>query len=344
MASNDDNDFYPLLVGFVGTSPEDKSVQELHQTLEKGLAVGVIFFRHNIENPDQIRVLNASFRALKTPTPILLALDQEGGRVQRLGAQNSFKNFPSAWDVAQMTLEEAASLYKDFAIQVKDAGFNYVLGPVVDLHHPDSQAIGGLARAYSADPQKIADFARAFIQAHRDQGIATSIKHFPGHGLARGDTHQGLVDVTQTFQAEELTPFQMLVEEKMADSVMVAHVHHTDWDPDYPASISPHIVEKILREGWGYDGVVVTDDLHMGAIVDTLKDPVFVGAKAARAGNDLLLFSNNKLAAQGQEGIQDITLTYLQEGIKQMLGEDYAQICARAKRRILTLSQTLWRD
>jgi beta-N-acetylhexosaminidase len=339
-----ENNFYPLLVGFVGTSPEDEGVQELHRALEKGLAVGVIFFRHNMETPDQIRLLTASFRALKTPEPLLLALDQEGGRVQRLGAQNGFKNFPCALDVAQMTYGAAACLYKDFAIQVKDTGFNYVLGPVVDLHHPDSQAIGALERAYSADPWKSTDYARLFIQAHRDQGIATSIKHFPGHGFARGDTHRGLVEITHTFQDEEFIPFQLLVKEKMADSVMVAHVHHKGLDPDYPASLSPHIVEKILRDDWGYDGVVVTDDLHMGAIVDTFKDPIFVGAKAALAGNDLLLFSNNKLAAQGQEGIQHMTLAHLQEGIKQMLGEDYAQICARAKNRVLKMNQTLWRD
>ena len=288
LASTDEGDYYPLMVGFSGTHPEGQQVEELKDALARGLISGVIFFRHNIVDPEQVLALTAAFKEVGTPLPPLLALDQEGGRVQRLSSQNGFESFPSAKEMGEKTQEERQELYKRFARQVRSAGFNYVLGPVVDLHKDAAPAIGALSRSFGEDPEHVSACARDFIEAHRNLGIATSLKHFPGHGFASRDTHKGFVDVTDTFDTRELVPFESLAKTGVADSIMVAHVTNKNFGDNLPASLSPH-TRKTLRDEWGYDGVVISDDFHMGAIVDMFPDPCEVGALAARAGVDLLL-------------------------------------------------------
>lgn len=332
--------YYPLMVGFAGTHPDGKEVEILKEALAQNLICGVIFFRHNIVDPRQLASLTASFLEAKTTLPPLLAVDQEGGRVQRLSSANGFVSFPSAKEVGTMDQEAREGLYADFAAQVKRAGLNYVLGPDVDLHSDASPVIGALGRAYSADPDHVCACAKDFVAAHRRLGIATSLKHFPGHGFALGDTHKGFVDVTQTFDSRELIPFEALAKQSAADSIMVAHVASDAWEKGVPASLSPH-TRKVLRGTWGYDGVVISDDLHMGAILDAYPDPCLVGAMAARAGIDVLLYSYNKLAAQGEKGFDAMSLATLQSGIRTHLGEDFEGLQEEAARRVRHLRETL---
>lgn len=331
---------YPLMVGFAGTHPDDKEVEILKNALAQNLICGVIFFRHNIIDPDQLSSLTESFLEANTALPPLLAVDQEGGRVQRLSSANGFVSFPSAKEVGAMGREARAKLYADFAAQVKRAGLNFVLGPDVDLHSEASPVIGALGRAYSADPDHVCACAQDFVEAHRRRGIATSLKHFPGHGFALGDTHKGFVDVTKTFDARELMPFETLARKGLADSIMVAHVASEAWEKGVPASLSPY-TRKVLRGAWGYDGVVISDDLHMGAILDAYPDPCQVGAMAARAGIDVLLYSYNKLAAQGEKGFDAMSLATLQRGIRAHLGEDFEELQEEAARRVRRLRETL---
>lgn len=329
------------MVGFRGTAPEDPSVQQLLQNLERGLVAGVIFFAHNLISPSQVQALTQAFREVKTPVPPLLALDQEGGRVQRLGPPNGFKAFPSARHVAKtLSLQEAHALYLEMAHQTQEAGFNFVFGPVVDLHSPTSPVIGKLERAYASQAGEIIGYAQAFVEAHRQKGIRTCLKHFPGHGLAPGDTHLGWVDVTETFSTEELAPFQSLLQSGHADAVMASHLFHKDWDPLFPVSLSAEMMPQLLRKEMGYQGVVVTDDLHMGAIGQhfSLETVLY---QAIKAHNDLLIVSGNPLAA-GKTSAFDPTPTlpeYLSTLLAQWLAEDHLSKAAvdRAHNRVWAL-------
>jgi beta-N-acetylhexosaminidase len=239
-----------------------------------------------------------------------LAVDQEGGKVQRLNAKNGFKDYKSAKDVAKtFAPKQAFSHYADMAKTTADAGFNVVFGPVVDLDHnptldsetaPVNPVIGGLERAYSADPKVIVTYARQFIEAHHQHGILTSLKHFPGHGLAPSDTHIDLTDVTNTYEADlELAPYEALAANGLIDMVMTAHVMMRNLDDNHPATLSPTILKELLRESnHPYDGVVISDDLFMGAIQKNYSFEEIV-LLAVEAHVDILLFSINTAAQKG---------------------------------------------
>lgn len=299
-----------LMVGFHAKTPSEPQVIALSKKIEEGLVGGIIFFRYNIENPPQVKVLTQYFQGLNVKHPLLLAVDQEGGRVQRLNGKNGFKDYKSARTVAEtLSPEEAFEHYFDMAKTTKGAGFNVVFGPVVDLDHnptldpkiaPVNPVIGGLERAYSADPEVIITYGTQFIKAHHKQGILTSLKHFPGHGLAPSDTHIDLTDVTTTYEADlELAPYKALAQKGLIDMVMTAHVMMRNLDDKYPATLSPTILKTLLRKNdLGYDGVVISDDLFMGAIQKnySLKEIVLL---AVEADVDILLFSINTAAQKG---------------------------------------------
>lgn len=191
------------------------------------------------------------------------------------------------------------------AKDLKDNGINFNLAPVVDLDHEDSPSpvIGGMQRAFSDDPEEVTQKASLFIKAHREEGILTALKHFPGHGYAQGDTHQGLTDITYTWEEKELLPFQKLVEQEDVTSIMTAHLKHQSWDKDHPVTLSPKILKQMLRDKLNFDGVILSDDLQMGAILDHYSLDKTVGL-ALNAGCDILVFSNNPAAAQGEKNWQ----------------------------------------
>ena len=175
--------------------------------------------------------------------------------------------------------------------------------PADPLQQAVSPVIGKLKRAYSNDPATVVRYAETFIQAHHEAGVLTALKHWPGHGLATGDTHLGLVDVTQTAQPIEQWPFQQLIRSGSADAVMTAHLVNRSVDPDWPVTLSQRFIQPLLRARDGFDGVVVTDDLHMGAI-QLQHTPREAVVRAIRAGNDLLVLSNNPGAATRVPGFQ----------------------------------------
>lgn len=302
-----------VMMGIDGSTPDAPGVQEALQQIRAGQLGGIILYRYNITGPAQVRALNQALQqANPLPYPLLIALDQEGGLVQRLRASNGFADTPSAEDVAaQQTPAQARATYGQMARMVADAGFNFNFGPVVDLRgdpaDPLQQAvspvIGKLKRAYSNDPATVVRYAETFIQAHHEAGVLTALKHWPGHGLATGDTHLGLVDVTQTAQPIEQWPFQQLLRSGSADAVMTAHLVNRSVDPDWPVTLSQRFIQPLLRARDGFDGVVVTDDLHMGAI-QLQHTPREAVVRAIRAGNDLLVLSNNPGAATRVPGFQ----------------------------------------
>jgi beta-N-acetylhexosaminidase len=178
------------------------------------------------------------------------------------------------------------------AKELQRSGINYDLAPVVALAlNPQNRVIVGFGRSYGKEPARVARYASLFVDAMHRHGVATSLKHFPGHGSSTGDTHAGFVDVTKQWKPLELEPYRRLIAAGRADSVMVAHLFDRRWDPRYPASLSRRVVTGMLRGKLGYDGVVITDDLQMGAIAKrySLSETLRL---ALNAGNDILLFGN----------------------------------------------------
>jgi beta-N-acetylhexosaminidase len=162
----------------------------------------------------------------------------------------------------------------------------------VDLAtNPDSPIIAGVERSFSADPAIVTGHATAFIEAHHHVGVACALKHFPGQGSAAGDTHLGVVDVSDAWTERELRPFAALIERGLPDAVLTAHIFNAKLDAEHPATLSAPTITGILRERLGYDGPVVSDDLQMGAIRQAYGHEEAV-ALAIEAGVDILLIAN----------------------------------------------------
>ncbi|MGW8169943.1 MAG: glycoside hydrolase family 3 protein [Sulfurovaceae bacterium] len=287
-----------LMLGFVGTKVHaDSQICKDISTYDLG---GVILFDYNpvdkdmpknIVSKEQSATIAKELQACSPKHNLLISADQEGGKVQRLKSNRGFYGkFPSAASVADMDDEQTRKIYSSMAKELKNAGFNYDLAPVVDLAlNKDNYIIYELGRSYGKDPVKVSHKADLFIDEMHKEGVLTSIKHFPGHGSSLGDTHKGYVDVTNTWSKVELEPYKLL--SNKADSVMVAHVFNSKLDANHPASLSHATVTKLLRGDLGYDGVVITDDLQMGAITKkyTLRETLKL---AIKAGDDILLFGN----------------------------------------------------
>jgi beta-N-acetylhexosaminidase len=279
-----------LLLGFDGDTAGAPLAAGLADAIRQGWAGGVMFHARNIGTRADFAGLVELFNG--TGKQPLLATDQEGGDVQRLGTRQGFAAFPGARDVASgMTVAEAVALYAAAGAELRDIGVNFNLAPVADLDDPNNPIIGAYGRAFSADPAIVTQYAAAAISGFASAGILTAIKHFPGHGHSLGDTHEGFVDITDTYRLAELLPFRDLVAAGTAPVVMIGHLAHRSFG-HAPASLSPLAISGILRGVLGHQGAVITDDLDMDAIRNlmSLEDAVIA---AVAAGNDLVILSNS---------------------------------------------------
>ncbi|MEM8702741.1 MAG: glycoside hydrolase family 3 N-terminal domain-containing protein [Pseudomonadota bacterium] len=288
-----------ILIGFVGDRLSRPGVKRVREQLEAGAIGGVLYLRRNLKNKQAVQRLNAAFReAAPAALPPLIAIDQEGGRVQRLRGRDGFPETPSAKRIARKgSPSDAERTYLALAENLADWGFTLNLGPVVDVDaNPRNPIIGRLGRSYSSDPEQVAAFGSAFVSAHRAHGVLTALKHFPGHGSSLRDSHKGAVDITDTWSEDELIPFRQLIAEGMVDLVMTAHVINRQMEAaetHVPMSLSKSALTGVLRGDLGYNGVIVSDDIQMDAIRwnFSLKEAVL---KAVVAGTDILLFANDK--------------------------------------------------
>ncbi len=325
-----------ILTGFSGNDPFDPGFIRVRDQLQQGHIAGVLFFKPNLTgSAGTVATAAAMAGVLRQASgagkpPPLLAVDEEGGRVQRLRDPR----IASARVLAGMDSAEQRAVFAGLAQSVAAAGLTLNLAPVVDLHDQRSPAIGALGRSFSADPDRVAILAAAMVEAHRAQGVATALKHFPGHGLARADSHAGFVDITDTWQPAELEPFLALIRAGQADMIMTAHVFHADFDRLHPATLSRAVVTDLLRGMLGFDGVVVSDDLTMRAIDESysLEDAVLL---AVDAGVDLLLTGNFQPDAVDQaEQMRIILVEAVQSGrlSRQRLQESHDRILALRQR------------
>jgi beta-N-acetylhexosaminidase len=293
-----------LLVGFTGTQVAgNEEVRRLVCDVKVG---GLLLFERyassgeprNMLNPAQVSALTRDLQALAlrcTGRPLFIAADAEGGRVMRLSPRLGYPPTLSASEVGErndpaFTQTEARRM----GTMLREAGINWNLAPVVDVAvNPANPAVVALGRTYSADPDRVAAHARAFVLGMHEAGVLTALKHFPGHGSSRSDSHLGFTDVTDTARLSvELEPYRVLMAAGLVDSVMTAHVFNRGLDPWEPATLSRFTIHRLLRGRLHYDGVAVSDDLLMGAIARHygLEDAAVM---ALGASVDVLLVSQN---------------------------------------------------
>lgn len=290
-----------LLVGFEGTEADDPALERLLCQTRVG---GVVLFARNVVDAAQVARLTAGLGGQVLACggrPLLVAVDAEGGAVMRLGPTAGYtptlsaEELGRANDVALTELEG-----RRIGAMLRAAGINWNLAPVVDVgYNPGNPVIVGVGRSFSADPGIVTDQARAFVRGLRQEGVLTALKHFPGHGSSFADSHRGFVDVTDTANPDvELLPYRTLIAERLADSVMTAHVFNRRLDRRYPATLSRATLTGLLRDQLGFAGPVVTDDLRMGAIEQHygLGDAAVL---ALMAGADILLVANDRLPDGG---------------------------------------------
>ncbi len=289
-----------IILGFKGGSIDQH--HPIVADIRKRNLGGVILFdrllarkknRNNIVSPAQVKALTTSLQHYSS-SPLLITIDQEGGLVRRLKSQSGFPETLSAEnlgkeDDATLTAIHAACT----ACTLKLLGINFNLAPVVDVNvFPENPVIGKLQRSFSADPESIIRHAAIWIREHKKQNIFSCLKHFPGHGSSQTDSHLGFTDISRSWQPIELIPYERLIHKNLADSVMLGHLFHENFDREYPTSLSSAVIETLLRKKLGFQGPVLTDDLQMKAITDKygLEESVCL---ALAAGVDMIIIGNN---------------------------------------------------
>ena len=280
-----------IIVGFVGDNVKSKGFKEVLKQVENNEISGVIFFEDNIKNKEEFLKMTSALKNSKAKYPPFIAIDMEGGYVQRMNENNGFKNFKSAKQISKLTEDEAYKEYFEMAKMLKEADINLNFAPCVDLAVNKESIIEQKERSYSNDPKVVIKYAKQFIKAHEKNNIITSIKHFPGHGSPTGDTHLGFVDATKTYSDNELYPYLYLADVSPLQTVMISHLYNKNIDKKYPASLSYQTIEKFLRVQTNFDGVIITDDLDMGAIRKNY-DLYEIVSLSINAGENILLFSN----------------------------------------------------
>ena len=294
-----------LLTGVPGPELDSATAARLKK-LQPG---GFILFGRNIVSPTQLRKLCDDLRDLSDTEPFI-TIDQEGGRVSRLRLIG--EEPPNAQSLRDKGDPGLITRHGKLTGQVlRFFGFNLDLCPVLDISYDDTADNSLKGRTYGKDPQQVITNAGLFNAAMRKEGILSCGKHFPGYGPAECDPHEFLPVITKSredLEREELAPYVALLPE--LDTVMTCHSNYTAYDPDrgrWPASLSHNIVTKLLRDRLGFEGLAMTDDLDMGAI---LNEVTFEQAiqEAVRAGNDLVMICHRlemvELAREHLEGVE----------------------------------------
>ncbi len=277
-----------LVIGFDGV--DINKTHAIYKHLQNYPLGGVILFDKNIQNQKQLQNLTSKLKSI-SKNRLLITVDEEGGRVSRLGKIPGFTKSKAAFDIALSSKENAQKEYENMAKMLQTSGVNCNLAPSVDLAiNPQNSVIVKNRRSFSKDPQVVYEYATIFIGEMQKNGILSVLKHFPGHGSSMGDSHEGFVDVSDSWSKKELIPFKELIKNPSTKMIMTAHIYNKNIDKLYPATLSKATNQKLLRKELGFNGVLISDDLQMGAISKhfTLEQTLKL---AINSSVDLLLFS-----------------------------------------------------
>jgi beta-N-acetylhexosaminidase len=251
---------------------------------------GYILFKRNVQDRAQLRALTDSLRELSGRDDVPILIDQEGGKVQRM-APPEWPDFPAGpafdalYDLAPVSAIEAARAHAQAtALMLSEVGINVDCWPLLDVNQPDTTDAISI-RALGSEPMRVAAMGRAILEGLRAGGVVGVVKHMPGHGRAVVDTHHHLPTVTasETELEVDIEPFRSLADAPMG---MTSHIVFDVWDKDRPATLSPVVVEHVIRGKIGFDGLLMTDDIDMKALSGTAGEKA---AGAIAAGCDLVL-------------------------------------------------------
>jgi beta-N-acetylhexosaminidase len=314
-----------LMSGFEGTTLNSET-EDLIRNHHVG---GLILFSRNYENPEQLHTLVRDLQDVAASTstglPLLMSVDQEGGRVARL--TEPFTKYPPLCCIGNSKSEDLAYRFgQALASELVDVGINMDYAPVLDVHtNPNNPIIGD--RSIASDPQTVAKLANSFIKGFKDKSMIPVGKHFPGHGDTHVDSHLDLPTVNRdatTLEAVELIPFRETIAQGL-EVIMTAHVIYTAWDTKNPATFSKTILQDILRQRLGFKGVIMSDDLEMKAVENYFPFDAFP-RMGIEAGLDMFMICNNveKLRVLHDQLIQDvddgtIPIAPIQQSVKRIL-------------------------
>ena len=278
-----------LMIGFQGTALSPADIQWLQESRPGG----VILFSRNLVDPEQAARLTNALQEHAPNPPLMIAIDEEGGRVSRL--PRGFTTFPPASRIAaQSSPDVAFDAAQVTARELRAVGITMNMAPVLDVNsNPDNPVIGD--RAYGDDPQRVCAFGMAVMAGLRDNGVMPCGKHFPGHGDTMTDSHHVLPVVgadRARLNAVELAPFRQAIRQAIP-ALMTAHVRYPALDTDAPATLSRPILTGLLRNELGFCGVTLTDDMEMRAILDhgSVGEAV---VQSLRAGADMVLLCHRQ--------------------------------------------------
>lgn len=271
-----------VMIGIQGTKVDDDSLYMLNQ-YHMG---GVILFDRNMDSPEQVKQLTSDLQAQSNEkVPLFIGIDEEGGDVVRMAEKLTPP--PSQKEIgATGDIEQAKTWAIKTAKSLKDMGINVNFAPVADVGSNDK-------RSYSTDANTVIDFVRAATEGYQQENIIYSLKHFPGIGKGRVDSHvdSSSIDVTkEILMTEDILPFKTIIDENEPNDyfILVSHLKYPALDEEYPASLSSKIMTDLLRNELRYKGIIITDDMEMGAVANH-NDFRSIGVKAVKAGADIVL-------------------------------------------------------
>lgn len=321
-----------IMIGFPKAEVDSAVLKEI----KAGKVGAVIFFEKNIPKTNSfagLKKLTWTYQQA-SPVPLLIGIDQEGGRVNRLKEKYGFTKSVSAAYIGKTKSLDTARFYADAtAGTLAGLGFNVNFAPCVDLAvNPENTVIVKVERSYSKNADSVVMYAKEVIKEHRKHNVLTSLKHFPGHGSSSADTHFGVADVTDTWSEQEIKPYKDLLAAGFTDAVMTSHIVNRNIDPKgLPGTLSKRTIDSLLRKKIGFDGVVFTDDMQMHAITKYfgLEEAVKL---AVNAGVDIMCFSNNIQGSEARtvDRVHQIIRGYVDRGEipKERIEESYRRIMA----------------
>lgn len=321
-----------------------EGTERILYSIAMGHVGGVVLYEKNISKSEPFNTLRGliSGMQINAKIPLFVSIDEEGGRVSRLKTKYGFPSTVTHQYLGNVNDADSTYLYSATTADLLDSlGINLNYAPDIDVNlNTENPVIGSLGRSFSEDYNEVAFHGMHYIRGHRDHRVGTVLKHFPGHGSSQNDSHFEITDVSRHWNFDEIRPYKMLIDSGYVDAIMTAHIinEHLD-NRKVPATLSNKIIDGLLREYLGYDGVVFSDDMQMHAISKHFGFEKSI-VEAINAGVDVVMFANNVSgnAYKSAEDIFDLIRRNVMSGhiSEENIRESYDRIMLLKKKLGLT--------